>query len=213
MLYPWDMNHQNEPLNEEFLEDFDINKYRPSMRSTVLSKYVGMKMCQYYNLQYNTNYIYAIPTHIYGGFKGRKNLYFLERVVSDICDAKINGTDEIYLDVFGEGKALKQFLHVVDCADAIIKVMNGYEDAMSPINIASDVPQSWSSIVEKICEITGYHGKIRFNSERKENMANRICSTKKLNVLNWKQNVSMEKGLELLIKEYMEMKGEKNSEK
>lgn len=216
MLYPWDMNHQNEPLSEELLENFDINKYRPSMRSTVLSKYVGMKMCQYYNSQYGTSFIYAVPTHIYGGFKNRKNLYFLERIVSDICDAKLNGIDEIYLDVFGEGKALKQFLHVSDCADAIITIMNCYEDIMSPINIASDEPESWSTIVKMICEITGYNGIIKFNSERQENMANRLCSTTKLNKLQrgGVTKISMKKGLEQLINEYIETKGDKkNSEK
>lgn len=209
MLYPWDMDHQDELLNEDLLEDFAINKYRPSMRSTVLSKFVGMKMCQYYNSQYGTSFIYAVPTHIYGGFKNRKNLYFLEHIVSDICDAKLNGIDEIYLDVFGEGKALKQFLHVSDCADAIITIMNCYEDVMNPINVTSDEPESWSSIVKMICEITGYNGNIKFNSEKQENMANRLCSTTKMSKLRQGgvTRISMKNGLEQLINEYMKMKG------
>lgn len=207
MLYPWTRKHQHELLKEEILEEFDINKYRASMRSTVLGKYVGMKLCQYYNSQYGTMYIYAIPTHIYGGFKNRKNLYFLENMVSNICDAYSHGDDELYLDVFGKGIALKQFLHVSDCANAIIKVMRCYDDAMCPINISSNEPESWSSIVNMVSDIVGYSGTIRFNSERKEDMTNRICSIERLNGIGWKQSISMREGLELLVKEYKSMKG------
>ena len=203
MLYPWDENHTG-LLTEDLLERPNLQQYRLSMESAVLSKYVGMKLCQYYQRQYGCNFVYVIPAHIYGGFANRKNLYFLEKMVQSICAAKINGADSLYLDVFGEGKALKQFLHVKDCADAIIKVMQSYEDYGVPINIASDKPESWSSIVQIICEIVNYKGRVNFNSARKENLTNRLCSTEKLKSLGWKQKITMRAGLELLCKEYME---------
>lgn len=207
MLYPWNCDQQEERLSENLLENFGIKNYRASMQSTVLSKFLCMKMCEFYNLQYNTKFIYTIPTHIYGGFKGRKNLYFLENMVSSICDAKLSGASELYIDVFGEGKAKKQFLHVRDCADAIIAVMDKYEDYSAPINIASDVPESWSSITDLICDASGWHGVVKFNKEHKENMANRLCSTEKIMSLGWRQKISMCEGIRELVDEYMSMKG------
>ncbi len=203
MLYPWNDLH-NEPLTEDLLERPNLSEYKKSMEAAVLGKYVGLKLCQYYHEQYNCKFVYALPTHIYGGFKDRKNLYFLEKMVQSICNAKLKGENSLYLDVFGEGKALKQFLHVDDCADAIIKVMQSYEDYTAPINIATNQPESWSSIVKKICKIVDYNGEIKFNADRKENLANRICSTEKLNKIGWQQKISMEQGLKLLCAECME---------
>ena len=205
MLYPWEENHKGLLTEESLLERPNLQKYRISMESAVLSKYVSMKLCQYYQQQYGCNFVYVIPAHIYGGFANRKNLYFLEKIVQSICAAKIRNADSLYLDVFGEGKALKQFLHVKDCADAIIKVMQFYEDYGVPINIASNKPESWSSIVQMICEIVNYKGRINFNSARKEDLTNRLCSTEKLKSMGWKQKITMKAGLESLCKEYMEM--------
>lgn len=208
MLYPWNDEHENELLQEKYIEDFRIMQYRDSMKSTVLSKFVSMKLCQYYYKQYGCKYIYAIPTHIYGNFKERKNLYFLETMVQDLCDAKLSGKKEIFIDIFGEGKARKQILHVKDCAEAIILSLDKYEDFWEPINIGSEKPETWSSIVKIICQLIGYDGKVIFNSERKENLSNRICSINKIKNLGWTQKISMEDGLRDLCKEYINTKKE-----
>lgn len=205
MLYPWNNEHEDESLKETYLEDFRINQYRDTMKSTVLSKFVSMKMCQYYYKQYGCKYIYAIPTHIYGNFNGRKNLYFLENLVKDLCEAKKTNRKSIKLDIFGEGKAQKQILHVKDCADAIILTMEKYEEYTSPINIATDKPESWSTVVEIICNIINYNGEITFNIERKENMMNRICSIEKLYEMGWRPQISMYEGLRSLCNEYMQL--------
>lgn len=206
MLYPWNNEHEDEPLKEKFLEDFRITQYRDPMRSSVLSKYVCMKLCQYYYRQYGSKFIYVIPTHIYGNLAGRKNLYFLEHMVMDLCDAKMSDSASVFLDVFGEGKAPKQILHVYDCANAICTVMEKYEDFSEPINIGSIVSESWGSVVEKICRILDFHGEVLFNSERKERMENRICNLDKLLSLGWTQKIDMDTGLKSLCDEYMNMK-------
>lgn len=206
MLYPWNNVHENEKLREEFLQEYDFREYRESMKATVLSKFVAMQMCQYYSMQYNCEYIYAIPTHIYGSIRNRKNLYFLEHLVMDICDAKLDGEKKLKLDVYGEGKAQKQFLHVSDCASAIIAAFEQYSNFREPINISTDEVESWSTIVEKICNIVGYSGEISFNNDRQENMMNRICSIEKLESIGWHPQISMYDGLTQLCNEYLEQR-------
>ena len=206
MLYPWNNEHQNELLCESLLEDFRINQFRDSMKSTVLSKFVTMKMCQYYYQQYGSNFIYAIPTHIYGGLKNRKHLYFLENLVIELCEAKLNNKNSIKLDIYGEGKARKQILHVQDCANAIITLMKYYENYLEPVNIGTNQYESWSSIVEKICEIINYKGEITFNVDKPERLENRLCSIEKLTHLGWSPKIDIDNGLRCLCNEYLQSK-------
>lgn len=212
MLYPWNLPG-DAPMDESLLEQFNLPGYRPSMQAAVLGKLVGLKLCQYYNEQYGTKFIYCLPTHIYGGFAGRKSLYLLERLVMDICDAKAAGKQELFLDIFGQGLSKKQILHVDDCVEALVCVMNRFEpDDSAVVNVGSFQPSCWSEIVADIKALTHYDGTIRFNEERKENMANRICSTEKLKQLGWAPKISMRHGLELLCTEYQASKNGEGKE-
>ncbi len=205
MLYPWNIEPMPERLSEDLLEDFNLKGYSASMQAAVLSKLFLYKMCQYYNKQYGCKFIYCMPAHIYGGFSGRKNLYFTERLVMDICDAKKEDKSQLFVDVFGKGMARKNLLHVDDCADAIITVMNKYEGNQTAVNIASDEVVNWSQVVDIICKTIDYRGNILFNTDREENLTNRLCSTKILDELGWTPKKSIDFGLKELCKEYMEM--------
>ena len=132
----------------------------------------------------------------------------------DLCDAKMYEKKEIFLDIFGEGVAKKQILHVNDCAKALITLMIAHEDYSEPVNVGTEDYESWSDIVEKICNIIDYHGKIRFNSERRERLENRLCDIKKLTTKGWKPQINMEEGLKGLCEEYFTMKrGQTNAQK
>ncbi len=206
MLYPWNLNI-TEPMDETYLEQFNLPGFRTPMHSAVISKFVGLKLCQYYNKQYGTEFIYCLPSHVYGPLSGRKGLYLLERLVIDICDAKNAGKEDLFLDIFGQGVSQKQFLHVDDCASAIICIMDKYHpDESCAINVASFETYCWKGIVEDIKQLVQYCGNIRFNYERKENMANRICSVEKLKSLGWSPKYTMTQGLKQLCTEYQQGK-------
>lgn len=207
MLYPWNLEPYPERLTEDMLEAYNLQGYSRFMESAVLSKLLAYKLCQFYRRQYSCDFVYCLPTHIYGGFTGRKNFYFTERMVMDICAAKHKGAPELYLDVFGKGVAKKNLLHVRDCADAIIAVMERYDRETAAVNIASNEIVSWSMIVGLLQEITGYCGKIRFNTERQENLTPRLCSCEKIKALGWSPKYDIAMGLRELCTEYMAMKG------
>lgn len=207
MLYPWNLEPYPERLTEDLLEAYNLRGYSKAMESAVLSKLFAYKLCLFYRHQYGCDFLYCLPTHIYGGFTDRRNLYFTERMVIDMCAAAHEGAAELFLDVFGQGIAKKNLLHVEDCADAIIAVMDRYNGDDAAVNIASDEIVTWSMIVELLREITGYRGKIRFNAERKENLMPRLCSCEKIKALGWSPKYNMSKGLRELCSEYVAMKG------
>ena len=177
------------------------------MESAVLSKLFAYKLCQFYRRQYGCDYIYCLPVHIYGGLTGRKNFYFTERMVMDMCEAKHKGKAELFLDVYGKGIAKRNLLHVDDCADAIITVMERYCGEEGVINIASDEIVSWRTVVDSLGKITDYHGKILFNEDREENLTSRVCSCRKLREMGWTPKYDIERGLRELCAEYAALKG------
>jgi len=203
MIYPWGTNRST-PFTEDMTEEYRYLSYKESMRSTALSKFVGLKLCQYYHIQYGCNFVYALPTHIYGSLANRKNLYFLEKLVVDIAEAKKQNRPEIYLDIYGRGIAKKQFLHTSDCASALIIIMEKCNDYTTPINVSSNKPTSWQEIVGIICDLVKYNGKVYFESSHSENLDNRIVSIEKLEKLGWKQKIAIRDGLSNLCKEYLE---------
>ena len=52
-----------QPMKEEYLLD---GKLEPTNEAYALAKISGLKMCEYYNKQYNTNFISVMPSNIYG---------------------------------------------------------------------------------------------------------------------------------------------------
>lgn len=211
MLYPWNIEPMPEQYTEDMLEHFNLKGYSRSMESAVLSKLLTYKLCHYYRRQYSCDFLYCLPVHIYGGFMGRKNLYFIERLVMEICDAKLQNRPEVFLDVYGQGTARKSILHVVDCASALLAVMESYRGDSIAVNIASEETTCWREIVEAICKILDYQGKVYFNTEKRENTLSRICDVQKLNALGWKPYYTVESGLMSICQEYLTLRGHNES--
>jgi len=206
MLYPWNITPAPERFTEEMLDEFNLKGYSRLMESAVLSKLLTYKLCCYYRKQYGSDIICCLPVHIYGGFSGRKNLYLLERMVMELCDGKQNDATEVKLNVYGQGIARKSIMHVDDCADAVITVMEHYHGDSLAVNIAPEETTCWSEVTEEICKIIDYHGKVYFNTEKHENLTARICDSGKLKALGWKPRYTLESGLKKICAEYMEMK-------
>lgn len=203
MLYPWNISPEPERYTEEMLEDFNLKGYSRSMEAAVLSKLLTYKLCCYSRRQFGTDILFCLPIHIYGGFAGRKNFFLIERLVMEICEAKLRNEPALRLDVYGKGIARKEFLHVDDCADAVITLMERYQGDDIVVNIAPEETTCLSEIVKTICKIIDYHGDISFNSEKHENLTARISDCNKLKMLGWKPRYTLETGMKVLCEEYM----------
>lgn len=206
MLYPWNIEPEPERYTEEMIERFNLKGYSKSMEAAVLSKLLTYKLCCYNRRQYGSDILYCLPVHIYGGFAGRRNFYLIERLVMEICEAKLHDVPDLRLDIYGQGIARKGFLHVDDCASALISVMSDYRGNRVAINIAPEETTCWSEIVRMICKITDYRGRIEFETDKPENLVARISDSSILSSLGWKQRYTMEQGLKALCQEYFEWK-------
>jgi len=103
-----------------------------------------------YNKQYNSKYQYLIPCNLYGiGDKdGEKNSHFVTSLIKKIFDAKIKKDN--YINLFGDGNSLRQFMYADDFAKVIYHVLvkNIYES----FNVATQENLSIKEMVKVALE-------------------------------------------------------------
>ena len=111
-IYP---KFSKQPIKEEYLLD---GKLEPTNDAYSIAKIAGLKMCEAYNKQYNTNYICLMPTNLYGRNDNYdlKNSHFFPALIAKVHNAKIKNKKNIVL--WGNGKSRRELMHVDDLARA-----------------------------------------------------------------------------------------------
>ena len=109
-----------QPIKEEYLLSGYLEE---TNEAYALAKISGLKMCQFFNKQYGTNYISVMPTNLYGPYDNfdLENSHVMPALIRKFHEAKINNNPEVV--VWGSGKPLREFLYVDDMADACVYLM------------------------------------------------------------------------------------------
>ncbi|OHD27564.1 MAG: GDP-fucose synthetase, partial [Spirochaetes bacterium GWC1_27_15] len=126
-----------QPIKEEYLLSGYLEQTNDAY---AIAKIAGLIMCKSYNEQYKTNFISAMPTNLYGYNDNfdLKNSHVLPALIRKFHDAKINKLDKVL--VWGTGSPLREFLFVEDLADALIFLINNYnEDTHINVGTGEDV--------------------------------------------------------------------------
>lgn len=180
-----------QPIKEEYLLS---GLPEPSNEAYTIAKISGLKMCQYFNTQYNTNYISLIPANLYGDNDNfdLESSHVLPAMIRKIYEAKINKKD--YIEVWGTGKPLREFVHVDDLADACIFLMNNY-NSNDFYNIGCGKDVSIAELAEIIKKIIDYSGYIKFNTEKPDGTYRKLLDVSKINEAGWKCKIDLEKGI------------------
>ncbi len=166
----------------------------PSNQAYALAKIAGIFMCQSYNEQYGTNFISAMPTNLYGpndNFDLEK-AHVLPAMIRKFHEAKVNGLKEITL--WGTGSAKREFLHVNDLAHACVFLMNTYEES-EITNIGTGIDISIKELAEKIKEIVGYQGIIKWDTTKPDGTPRKLLDVNKLHNLGWKHTTALDEGI------------------
>jgi GDP-L-fucose synthase len=163
-------------------------------------------MCQAYNRQYKTNFISAIPTNTYGPYDNfEEEGHVIAGLIKKFHQAKIkNGVVKIW----GTGKPKREFLYVNDVADACIFLMNKYNEN-EVINIAGGKEISIRQLIDFLKVITGFKGKIIYDTKRPDGIPKRLLSSAKISKIGWRPKIDLKKGIELTYQWYQKKYGKK----
>ena len=188
-----------QPISEESLLTGELE---PTNEAYALAKIAGIKTCQSYNQQYGTNFISAMPTNLYGindNFHP-ENSHVLPALIRRFHEAKIADAESI--SIWGTGNPRREFLHSDDLADAVLFLMENYNDS-EIVNVGCGEDQTISALAETICEVVGYSGSLAFDSTRPDGTPQKVLDISKIRALGWTPEIPLKKGLEQVYQWYL----------
>lgn len=188
-----------QPIKEEYLLTGPLE---PTNEPYAIAKIAGIKLCDAYRLQYGCNFISAMPTNLYGP----NDDYNLDtsHVLPALLKKFIIGArnKEPFVEIWGTGSPLREFLHVDDLADACCFLMENYnEPTIINVGIGTDI--SIYDLAQLIKRIVGYKGEIKRDLTKPDGTPRKLMDVSKLNLLGWKASIRLEQGIEMI---YNEMK-------
>ena len=187
------------PIKEDYLLTGPLE---PSNEPYAIAKIAGLKMCQYYRSQYNLKSVIAMPANLYGpndNFKVEQG-HVIPGLIKKFVDAEKNNIDTV--EVWGDGSATREFLHVDDLADAVVYLMRNKLDTFNFLNIGSDYEISIKELAHLIKELTDYKGNIKWLIDMPNGTPRRVMDNSQLFGLGWKPKINFVEGLFETIKWY-----------
>ena len=180
-----------QPIKEEYLLSGELE---PTNKPYAVAKIAGIVACQSYNRQHGTNFISAMPTNLYGPNDNfdLESSHVLPALIRKFADAKKEGKDEAVL--WGSGAPKREFLHVDDLADACVFLMNNYNSA-DTINIGTGEDVSIKELAETIKNITGFGGKIVWDSAKPDGTMRKLLDVSRIHQLGWRHKTELEDGI------------------
>lgn len=159
-----------------------------------IAKIAGLEMCKFFKRQYGDNFISCMPTNLYGPYDNfdLSNSHVMPALIRKFHDAKIE--NKLFVEVWGTGTPLREFLHVDDMADACTFLLENY-DGEEHVNIGTGEEITIKKLAEMIKNIIGYKGELRFNTDMPDGTPRKLTNVDKLHSLGWKHKISLEKGI------------------
>lgn len=188
-----------QPLKEEYLL---TGLLEPTNEPYAIAKISGIKMCEAYRDQYGCNYISVMPTNLYGLNDNYhpQNSHVLPALIRKVHEAKMNGSE--FVEVWGTGSPLREFLFADDLADAALFLMLNYNGKQF-VNIGYGSDLSIKDLAETIQRIIGYNGKIRFDTSKPDGTPRKLMDSSYLNSLGWKPKTTMEEGIKIAYQDFL----------
>jgi GDP-L-fucose synthase len=130
-----------------------------------LAKKILLTQSQAYRQQYGFNAIYLMPVNLYGPGDNfdPKQSHVIPALIKKISEAIKNNEDSI--TVWGDGSASREFLYVEDAAEAIALATEKYNQP-EPVNLGSGFEIKIKNLVNLICLLMDYHGKIIWDKSK-----------------------------------------------
>ncbi len=146
------------------------------MRPMDWRKKMLLVQSQSYRAQYGFNTIFLLPVNLYGPGDNfdLEQSHVVPALIRKCLEAKQNGKQEIVC--WGDGTPTREFLYVEDCAEAIVLATEKY-DGSDPVNIGTGREITIKNLTEEIAELTGFHGKIVWDTTKPNGQPRRCLDT------------------------------------
>ncbi len=181
----------SQPLKEDYLLTGALES---TNEPYAIAKIAGIKMCESYRFQYGCNFISVMPTNLYGegdNYDLQKS-HVLPALIRKFHEAKLQNSP--FVEVWGTGAPLREFMNVEDLADACVFLMKNYNEP-EIINIGVGEDLSIKELALLVKEIVGFAGELRFDTSKPDGTPRKLMDTSKINNLGWKASISLKDGI------------------
>jgi GDP-L-fucose synthase len=175
----------------------------PAHEPYAIAKIAGIKLCRAYREQYGCDFISAMPTNLYGPGDSfdLHTSHVLPALMRKAHEAKLAAADT--MTIWGTGTPRREFLHVEDCADACLFLLENYSGA-GPVNIGSGSDLAILELARLICEVVGFEGRIVTDTSKPDGTPRKLMSSERLCSMGWKPSISLREGLASTYRWYLE---------
>jgi len=175
----------------------------PTNEPYAIAKIAGVKLCESFNRQYDTDFRSVMPCNLYGpkdNFDSETS-HVIPALIRKFHEAKHR--NDANVTNWGTGAALREFLHVDDLANACIFLMHlpkrEFNSLVSPsvshMNIGSGDEISIRALAEMVSEVVGYKGSIDWNPNKPDGTPRKVMDSSLANKASWKPSILLRKGL------------------
>lgn len=198
-VYPRDCP---QPMAEESIL---TGPFEPTNEGYAIAKIAGMKLCEYSNEQYGTNFLNLLPCNLYGygdHFEPAKS-HVVSALIYKFDQAKRHGLPSV--EVWGTGASRRELLFVEDLVEAMMFFMQKRDakDIRGFVNIGLGRDISIRELAEAIKDIVGYSGKIVFDASKPDGMPRKLMEVSQAARLGWTAKVGIPEGLRLTYDWYL----------
>jgi GDP-L-fucose synthase len=180
-----------QPMKEESILSGELE---PTCDGMSLSKIWGLKLTELYQRQYKKSFISVIPANLYGPGDNfdPDHSHVVPGLMTKFHQAKVK--NEKSVSVWGTGKAQRDFLYIDDLVDALLMLMDNYNEP-SPINVSAGVGCPVGELAQAIKEVVGFNGEIVFDTTKPDGIPMKVLDNQKIQKLNWKPTTQLKDGL------------------
>ncbi|HKJ09329.1 MAG TPA: GDP-L-fucose synthase [Gammaproteobacteria bacterium] len=180
-----------QPLKEEYLLTGPLE---PTNEWYAVAKIAGIKLCQAYQRQYGCRYFAAMPTNLYGpgdNFDLERS-HVMPAMIRKFHEARERGEESVTL--WGTGTPRREFLHVDDCADACLFLMDHHQGSeIVNIGVGEDLPIA--ELAELVRRVVGFEGRIDYDTSKPDGTPRKLVDVTRINALGWQAGIALEDGI------------------
>lgn len=182
-----------QPIKEEYLLTGPLEE---TNEAYAIAKIAGLEMCKFYKRQYGDDFISCMPTNLYGPYDNYdlSSSHVMPAMIRKFHEAKQNNAP--YVELWGTGTPLREFLYVDDMADACTFLLEYYEGEQH-VNIGTGKEVTIKQLAEAIKDVVGFTGELHWNSSMPDGTPRKLTDVTKLHGLGWKHKVELKEGIEL----------------
>ena len=166
----------------------------PTNEWYAVAKIAAIKLCDAYRREHGCDFISAMPTNLYGPNDNfdLEASHVIPALLAKMALAKDENRTEVVL--WGTGTPRREFLHVDDCADALVHLMRNFSGE-GPVNVGTGTDVSIRELAELIAGIVQFEGRLVFDASRPDGTPRKLSDVSKLTSLGWSARTSLAQGL------------------